>query len=37
VQTAVSELDFDFEAYARDHFERLRRTADSTAFVRALG
>jgi thiamine kinase-like enzyme len=37
VQSAVSELDFDFERYARDHFDRLRRTADSTAFVAALG
>ena len=27
VQTAVSELDFDFVGYASEHFERLRRTA----------
>ena len=27
VQSAVSELDFDFEGYAREHFERLERTA----------
>jgi thiamine kinase-like enzyme len=37
VQSAVSELDFDFDGYARDHFERLRRTAESPAFVAALG
>jgi thiamine kinase-like enzyme len=36
VQSAVSELDFDFEGYARDHFERLRRTAESDAFRAAL-
>ncbi len=29
VQSAVSELDFDFDAYAAEHFERLRRTAES--------
>jgi thiamine kinase-like enzyme len=32
VQSAVSELDFDFEGYAREHFERLRRTASEPAF-----
>ncbi len=37
VQTAVSELDFDFAAYAAEHFERLRRTADEPAFRAALG
>jgi thiamine kinase-like enzyme len=37
VQAAVSELDFDFGGYAREHFERLRRTASEPAFVRALG
>ena len=37
VQSAVSELDFDFDAYASEHFERLRRTAESPAFVAALG
>ena len=37
VQSAVSELDFDFDDYAREHFERLRRTAGSPAFVAALG
>ena len=36
VQTAVSELDFDFDAYASEHFERLRRTAASPAFAAAL-
>jgi hypothetical protein len=36
VQTAVSELDFDFAAYAREHFARLRRTAESPAFRAAL-
>jgi thiamine kinase-like enzyme len=36
VQSTVSELDFDFEAYAREHFERLRRTAESPSFVAAL-
>jgi thiamine kinase-like enzyme len=35
VQAAVSELDFDFEGYAAEHFARLRRTAESPAF-RAL-
>jgi thiamine kinase-like enzyme len=36
VQTAVSEIDFDFVAYATEHFERLRRTAESAAFAAAL-
>jgi thiamine kinase-like enzyme len=36
VQSAVSELDFDFGAYATEHFERLRRTAESEAFRTAL-
>ena len=36
VQSAVSELDFDFDAYATEHFERLERTAASPAFVAAL-
>ena len=27
VQTALSELDFDFEAYALTHFERMLATA----------
>jgi thiamine kinase-like enzyme len=37
VQSAVSELDFDFDAYAAEHFERLRQTAESDAFRAALG
>ena len=36
VQSAVSELAFDFDAYAGEHFERLRRTAESPTFVEAL-
>ena len=36
VQSAVSELDFDFDAYTSEHFGRLRRTAESPAFVAAL-
>jgi thiamine kinase-like enzyme len=36
VQSAVSELEFDFEAYASEHFERLRRTAMSPAFLASL-
>ena len=36
VQSAVSELDFDFVAYASEHFERLRRTAREPAFAEAL-
>ena len=36
VQSAVSELDFDFDSYAAEHFERLDRTASSPAFVAAL-
>jgi len=37
VQTAVSELDFDFAAYASEHFERLERTTAEPAFRAALG
>ena len=37
VQTAVSELDFDFVAYAGEHFERLERTAEAARFRAALG
>ena len=33
----VSELDFDFVAYAAEHFDRLERTAAERAFRRALG
>ena len=36
VQTAVSELDFDFAAYASEHFERLERTSAAPAFQNAL-
>jgi len=36
VQSAVSELDFDFVTYASDHFERLHRTAGTRAFAAAL-
>ncbi len=37
VQSAVSELDFDFAAYATEHFARLRRTAASSSFRAAIG
>jgi thiamine kinase-like enzyme len=37
VQQGISELDFDFVAYASEHFERLRRTAAEPAFQEALG
>lgn len=37
VQTAVSELDFDFAAYAAEHFDRLARTAAEPSFRAALG
>ena len=36
VQQAVSALDFDFAAYAAEHFERLARTAAEPQFRRAL-
>jgi len=36
VQLAISELDFDFGAYAEEHFERLARTASEPRFLRAL-
>jgi thiamine kinase-like enzyme len=36
VQQAISDIDFDFEGYAREHFERAERTADSERFRRAL-
>jgi thiamine kinase-like enzyme len=36
VQLAISELDFDFDAYAEEHFERLARTAAEPRFQRAL-
>ena len=37
VQQALSDLDFDFRAYAEQHFERLERTAADRAFRRAAG
>ena len=36
VQSAVSELDVDFDAYAAEHFERMERTAAEPAFRAAL-
>ena len=36
VQQAVSTLDFDFAGYARQHFERLDRTALDPSFRRSL-
>ena len=36
VELAISELDFDFGAYAEEHFERLARTAAEPRFLRAL-
>ena len=36
VQSAVSELDFDFDGYAAEHFARLDRTAESPRFRCAL-
>ena len=36
VQTAVSELDVDFVAYATEHFERLERTAFEPSFQKTL-
>jgi thiamine kinase-like enzyme len=36
VQHAVSTLDFDFAAYAREHFERLGRTASEPEFRATL-
>jgi thiamine kinase-like enzyme len=37
VQGAVSELEFDFRAYADRHFERLQALAAEPAFIAALG
>ncbi len=37
VQSVVSELDFDFDGYAAEHFERLERTAAEPGFRAALG
>ena len=36
VQVVVSELDFDFDAYAAEHFQRLQRTAAEPGFRQAL-
>jgi thiamine kinase-like enzyme len=36
VQEAISTLDVDFAAYAREHFERLLRDASTTEFEEAL-
>jgi len=36
-QQALSTLDFDFRAYAAEHFERLQRTAAEPRFRDALG
>jgi len=36
VQLAISDLDFDFGAYAEEHFERLARTAAEPRFLKAL-
>ena len=36
VQGVVSELEFDFDAYAAEHFERMERTAAEPGFRRAL-
>jgi thiamine kinase-like enzyme len=36
VQQGISELDFDFVAYADEHFARLERTARDQAFLSAL-
>ena len=37
VQQGISELDVDFVAYAKSHFERLQRTAADLRFREALG
>jgi thiamine kinase-like enzyme len=37
VQASLSTLDFDFEGYAAEHFERLEQTAASPEFRAALG
>jgi thiamine kinase-like enzyme len=37
VQEAIAELDFDFAAYADEHFDRLEATADEPRFAQALG
>jgi thiamine kinase-like enzyme len=37
VQGVVSEIDFDFDAYAREHFERLHTAVARPSFTRWLG
>ena len=37
VQATISRLDFDYDGYAAEHFERLIRTANEAAFRDALG
>ncbi|MDQ3066365.1 MAG: phosphotransferase family protein [Actinomycetota bacterium] len=37
VQQGLSDLDFDYRAYAQQHFERLDRTASERPFRKALG
>jgi hypothetical protein len=36
VQQAISDIEFDFERYAAEHFERMEETAASDRFRRAL-
>ena len=36
LQATISQLDFDYDGYATEHFERLERTAAEPAFRRAL-
>jgi hypothetical protein len=36
LQTAISELDFDFRKYAAKHFERLEKTAGDPEFTTYL-
>jgi len=36
VQQSISELEFDFAAYAKEHFERLRATTSEPGFAKAL-
>ena len=36
VQQGISELDFDFRAYADEHFDRLEQTAATPEFQEAL-
>jgi thiamine kinase-like enzyme len=37
VQSAVSEIDFDFASYTEEHFERMQATAAEPGFTAALG